>query len=122
MEGEGRRDGEGQLIGTVDEQEALACIETDTFAVAWFFKNALVDSKYLGRFVEFRICVKGSHWDERVALYSEAISLVEDNVAKTRWRAIEDRLLALASTAQLHSDDAIVMLLLACLYGNGAAR
>lgn len=89
MEGESRRDGEDRRLGSVDEQEALA---KETFAVAWFFKDAPVDSEYLRRFrasFVFRTCVKGSHRDERVAFYSEAISLVEDRVAKTRCRAID---------------------------------
>jgi hypothetical protein len=105
--------------------EKAACLEKETDAVGRFFTQASTDAGHLHAFADEVAAmlsdVQESQWDDRAAFFTSAAPLVVQKVAQRERRGVEDALVRLASESGLSTDDAIVMLLLACLYGNDAA-
>jgi hypothetical protein len=63
-----------------------------------------------------------SQWDERADFLVKAAPYVVQKVAARKRRGVENELVRLALETGLTANDAIVILFLACLYGNNAAR
>jgi hypothetical protein len=109
-----------------DPGEKIAQLQTETSAVASFFHHARTDSNYMQAeqeqfsklFTRFR---EGSY-DARAAFREQAIPLVLQKVAPRDRRKVEEQLLELARSVGLKTDDGIVVIFLACLYANDAAR
>ncbi|WP_141667528.1 hypothetical protein [Burkholderia cepacia] len=106
--------------------EKIAQLQKETSAVASFFRRALTDENYLKSeqeqfsnvFTRFR---EGS-FDARAAFRERAIPLVRQIVAPRDRRKVEDQFLEIARSVGLNTDDGVVVMFLACLYGNDAAR
>jgi hypothetical protein len=118
MEGE-----KGHADSTV---EKAACLEKEADAVGRFFTRASTDTAHLRIFSASIAAMlsdfQESQWDERAAFFTNAAPLVAQKVGQRERRGVEDELIRLAAESGLATDDAIVMLLLACLYGSDAAR
>ncbi|CAG4890898.1 hypothetical protein [Paraburkholderia gardini] len=118
MEGE-----KGYADNAVDK---AACLETEAGAVGRFFTHASTDAAQLRLFADgvatMLSGLQESQWGNRVVFFTSAAPLVVQKVAQRERRGVEDKLIQLAAGSGLATDDAIVMLLLACLYGSDAAR
>ncbi|WP_434716932.1 hypothetical protein P5X00_14575 [Paraburkholderia sp. A2RO-4L] len=118
MEGEkGRED---------SAEEKAECLEKETEAIGRFFTRASTDTCYLRGLKdvvsELFAGMAESRWDDRGEFLMQAAPRVIQKVAGRERRDVEDELIRLAIASGLAPDDAIVMLLLACLYGSDAAR
>jgi hypothetical protein len=106
--------------------EKAACLETEADAVGRFFTRASTDAAQL-RLVGDGVAamlsaLQESQWNERATFFTSAAPLVVQKVARRQRQRVEEELIRLATVSGLATDDAIVMLLLACLYGSDAAR
>ncbi|MFL9951127.1 hypothetical protein PQR68_34575 [Paraburkholderia agricolaris] len=117
---------EGEKGHADSAAEKAACLETEADAVGRFFTRASTDAAHLRLFAAGVAAMlsglQESQWDERSAFFTSAATLVVQKVAQRKRRSVEDELVRLAAESGLATDDAIVMLLLACLYGSDAAR
>lgn len=106
--------------------EKAACLEKEADAVGRFFTRASTDAAHLRVFADDVAAMlsdlQESQWDDRAAFFTSAAPLVVQKVAQRERRGVEDELIRLAAESGLANDDAIVVLLLACLYGSDAAR
>lgn len=106
--------------------EKAACLETEADAVERFFMRANTDAAHLRPFADSVAAMlsglQESQWDERAGFFTSAATLVVQKIAQRERRRVEDELVRLAAESGLATDDAIVMLMLACLYGSDAAR
>ncbi|GAB7534272.1 hypothetical protein [Burkholderia sp. 3C] len=118
MEGEkGRPDSPTEK----DEQ-----VEKETDVVSRFFKRARTDSSYLTNNKEIFIKIfsgyrEGSS-DTRAAFREKAIEVVFNKVPSNKRRSSEDFLFRTAESFGLKKNDVIVVMFIACLYGNDDAR
>ncbi|MCE4548042.1 MULTISPECIES: hypothetical protein [unclassified Caballeronia] len=101
-------------------------LEKETEAVARFFRSARTDSEYLksakDMFAQIFTGLREADWDARAAFRTQAAPLLIDPVAPAARRAVEDKLAELAISGGLEKTDGIVVLFVACLYGNLDAR
>lgn len=117
---------EGEKGHADSAAEKAACLEKEADAVGRFFTRASTDAAHLRIFSD-RIAamlsdLQESQWDDRAAFFTRAGPLVVQKVGQRERRRVEDELIRLAAESGLATDDAIVMPLLACLYGSDAAR
>ena len=107
-------------------EEKIECLVEETNAIAYFFLLASTDAVYLrvlsDSVAQLFTSSRESQWDEREHFLVEAASLVVHKVAVSKRRGVENKLVQLALEIGLAANDVIVMLFLACLYGNDAAR
>ncbi|TAM01113.1 MAG: hypothetical protein EPN70_20425 [Paraburkholderia sp.] len=106
--------------------EKVDCLIEETDAIAEFFLRARTDSVYLrvlsNLVAQIFTGSRESQWDERAEFLVKAAPLVVQKIAARKRRGVENELVSLALETSLAANDAIVMLFLACLYGNDAAR
>ncbi|WP_175998270.1 hypothetical protein [Burkholderia stabilis] len=117
---------EGEKGSEDSADEKAECLEKEVDAVGQFFKRANTDAEYLRAFKGDAAAQlaywRESQWGARAAFFSSTAELVVQKVAERERRCVEDELVRRARAAGLATDDAILMLLLACLYGSDAAR
>lgn len=118
MEGEhGRED---------NEAEKIKQLEKETEVVASFFRSARTDSTYLKSakdiFAQIFSGFLEVDWNARAAFRAKAAPLIIDKVAPTARRTVEKRLVELAASEGLDRTDGMLVLFVACLYGNQDAR
>ncbi|SPA02785.1 hypothetical protein CBM2626_B30103 [Cupriavidus taiwanensis] len=101
-------------------------LEKETEAVSRFFRYARTDSAYLNSakdmFARIFAGLREADWDARAAFRMKAVPLIIDPVAPVARKAVEDKFSELAISGGLERTDGIVVLFLACLYGNPDAR
>ncbi|WP_116603024.1 hypothetical protein [Cupriavidus alkaliphilus] len=118
MEGEHRRED--------NVTEKAQQLEKEAEAVSRFFRAARTDSEYLksARDIFARIFagLREVDWDARAAFRTKAVPLIIDPVAPAARRAVEDTFAELAISGGLERTDGIVVMFVACLYGNRDAR
>ncbi|WP_176307848.1 hypothetical protein ACP26O_18045 [Burkholderia sp. R-40] len=106
--------------------EKIAQLHKETSAVASFFRHANTDEDYLKseqeQFSKVFTRFREGNFDARAAFRLRAIPLVREIVSPKNRRKVEDQLLELARSAGLDHDDGVVVMFLACLYGNDAVR
>jgi len=101
-------------------------LEKETEAVSRFFRSARTDSEYLksakDMFAQLFAGLREADWDARAAFRTKAAPLIIEPVAPAARRAVEDKFAELAISGGLKRTDGIVVLFVACLYGNLDAR
>lgn len=108
-------------------EKAAAQIK-ESAAFRQFFRFAFTDSDYLDSACEVfaatfaGVGFKEGKSDARAELLAQGAPLVADLAAPSKMREIEGSLIELSDSMGLDRGDAMLVLLLACLYGNDDAR
>lgn len=117
---------EGERGDADSVAEKAECLAKETDAIAGFFVQACTDAVFLralnNSVARIFAGVQESQWDERTDFLVKAAPLIAQKVATRKRGSVEHELIRLAEDTGLASGDAIVVLFLACLYGNDAAR
>jgi hypothetical protein len=117
---------EGEHGREDSSSEKTAQLEKETDAVARFFQFARTDSAYLNgvkdTFAEVFSGFLEGNSNARATFREKATPLVIQAVAVDRRRGIEDQLVGIAVSVGLERTDGIVVLFIACLYGNRHSR
>ncbi|MDN7683903.1 hypothetical protein [Burkholderia cenocepacia] len=107
-------------------EEKAECLKKEVDAVGQFFKHASTDAVYLRAHSDDAAALfagwRESQWADRATFFLAAAELVAQKVAAHERRRVEDELVRRAVAAGLATHDAILMVLLSCLYGCDAAR
>lgn len=117
---------EGEHGREDDRNEKVAQLQKETEAISSFFRLARTDSIVLGKeqnaFAEVFTESLESNANARASFRKHARPLVIQPVAAAKRGAVEAQMLNIAVSSGLACTDAIVVLFIACLYGNTHAR
>lgn len=107
-------------------EEKIVQLHKETSAVASFFRHARTDENFLKseqeQFSNVFTRFREGNYDARAEFRHRAIPLVRQSVALKDRRKVENQLLELAILVGLDTDDAVVVMFLACLYSNDLVR
>ncbi|MDR0242905.1 MAG: hypothetical protein LBJ65_15015 [Burkholderia sp.] len=117
---------EGEKGHEDSAEEKAECLEKEADAVGQFFKRASTDAVYLRAHTDLASALfagwRERQWADRTTFFSAVAQLVAQKVAEQERRRVEDELVRRAVAAGLAPDDAVLMVMLSCLYGCDAAR
>jgi hypothetical protein len=117
---------EGERGREDSADEKATGLAKETRALADFFDFASTDSRVLAdtaaAFVSVFTGMRETKTDQRAQLLARGGPLVAQKIAAAKRRDVEEMLRDIAVDLQLDHGDAMLMLLVACLYGNEHAR